>query len=616
MTKKVYINSIGVFLPGKPIPNSEMEDYIGRINGKSSKLGNRILANNGILTRYYAIDKDQKTLFSNASMTSKAVMAALKNAKLSVDEIDFLAAATTQGDLPVPGFGNMVHGELRSKPIELATYSGVCVSGMQALSGAYLQVLSNQKKNVISCAGEFPSRLFKASRYESQKNNTLGFDTEFLRWMLSDGAGAMILSDTPNGEAFSLEIEWINTLSYSGQNEVCMYAGKNPSEEKTWLDYTDFQEAAFDGALNLKQNVKILDKMVKLGVDRFFELIDEDKINPKKIDWLVCHYSSEFFKGQIKELLLKGGLEIPEEKWFSNLKTKGNTGAASIYIMLEELLYSGKLKEGEQILCMVPESGRFSTSFMSLRVVGKSRQKATAYAIREPESPKISINNKDADYAEWLIRQLTRVWLDFETQLNDVPIVQKIYNGGLTKADYLLLLKDLRQQVIDGSQWISRAASNIDIEIFELRSAFLKHAGTEHKDYQILEKNYLNCGGDREELYNGKKNIGSEALSAWMFSQASKPNPVDLLGAMFIIEGLGNRMAGYWGELMQKQLNLKADQVDFFTYHGVADLHHFKGLEQALEHPLMNLEVAERIVKTAKITAKLYTMQLREIGNY
>ena len=101
-----------------------------------------------------------------------------------------------------------------------------------------------------------------------------------------------------------------------------------------------------------------------------------------------------------------------------------------------------------------------------------------------------------------------------------------------------------------------------------------------------------------------------------MFQQASKPNPIDLLGSMFIIEGIGKRLAGYWGRMIQDQLELEDDQVSFFTYHGVADENHFHNLEEALNHPKMNREVAERIVKTAKTTAKLYTMQLNELGNY
>ena len=101
-----------------------------------------------------------------------------------------------------------------------------------------------------------------------------------------------------------------------------------------------------------------------------------------------------------------------------------------------------------------------------------------------------------------------------------------------------------------------------------------------------------------------------------MFQQASKPNPIDLLGAMFIIEGIGKRLAGYWGELMKEQLSLSDDQVSFFTYHGVADENHFHRLEEALNHPLMNMELAGRIAKTAKTTAKLYQLQLEELGNY
>lgn len=610
---KTFINSIGVYLPGEPISNDEMENYLGMIHGQPSRLRERILSNNGIQSRYYAINKNQETLESNAEMTAKAVRTALDKLGVELKEIDYLAAGTTQGDLPIPGFANMVHGELKSGPIELSSHSGVCVSGMQALIGAHLQLISGNKAKAVACAGEIPSRLFKASRYENQKNKSLSFDTEFLRWMLSDGAGAMLISNQANEKGLSLQIDWITQRSYSGDHPLCMYAGKNPDSTQTWLDYKDFQEAAFEGAINLKQDVRQLDEMIKIGVREFFELIDAGKISPTKIDYLVCHYSSEFFKGQIKELLEKGGLVLPEEKWFSNLTTKGNTGAASIYIMLEELMYSGKLKAGDQILCMVPESGRFSTSFMQLTVVGSAHENLKVEP-REVASPELNI--EETGHSEWLVRQLTQVWFDFENRLNKVPIVRNIYDGTLTMDQYRLLLNDLRQQVIDGSQWISRAGSNISIDLFELRSAFLKHSGTEHKDYQILEKNYKNVGGDMEALYAGQKNIGSEALSAWMFNQASKANPVDLLGAMFIIEGLGNRMAGYWGELIQNQLKLERDQVDFFLYHGVADVNHFKGLEDALNHPKMNREIAERIVKTARITAELYVMQLEKIGKY
>jgi 3-oxoacyl-[acyl-carrier-protein] synthase-3 len=63
------------------------------------------------------------------------------------------------------------------------------------------------------------------------------------------------------------------------------------------------------------------------------------------------------------------GFPVPPERWFSNLATKGNTGSASIFILLEELFHSGRLRKGERLLCMIPESGRFSIAYMHLTVV-------------------------------------------------------------------------------------------------------------------------------------------------------------------------------------------------------------------------------------------------------
>jgi 3-oxoacyl-[acyl-carrier-protein] synthase III len=614
---KVYITSAGIFLPNQPISNDEMEDYLGKINGKKSVAKDKVLQQNGIKTRHYAINKQQQSQFSNAKMAALATENALLKSSLKPKDIELLCTGTTQGDLPVPGFASMVHGELDFSNCEVASFQSVCASGMMAIKNAYSQIKCGDKQNAVCVGSEFSSRLFKSTRYEAQHIKSVPFDTEFLRWMLSDGSGAFVLENKKSKKGLSLSIEWIDIKSHANEFPLCMYTGKNDNKnnrEPTWLDYPDYESASQAGAINLKQDIRLLDQVIKTGVAHYFELIDKGKIKVESTNWLCCHYSSEYFKEPIKELMRKGGGEIPNEKWFSNLATKGNTGSASIFIMLEELLYSGNLNVGDTILCMVPESGRFITSYMQLKVEGQEEEQTNVAAARAIESPELILNKTDT--SEWLVRQLTQVWIDFETQLYKVPIVKKIQDGKLSLEDYKLLLMDLRQQVIDGSQWISRAASNIDIELFDLRSAFIKHTAAEHKDYQILETNFENLGEDIAHIRSGEKNIGSMALTAFMFHQASKPNPVDLLGSMFIIEGIGKRLAADWGNLMKAQLNLNENQVSFFTYHGVADENHFKNLEQALNHPRLDMDIAKRIVKTAKTTAKLYKTQLEELGNY
>ena len=80
-----YITSLGTFLPGEPIDNASMEEYLGRINGKASRARARILKQNGIETRYYAIDKQQQTLFSNAEMAASAVQVRSRASRPAAD---------------------------------------------------------------------------------------------------------------------------------------------------------------------------------------------------------------------------------------------------------------------------------------------------------------------------------------------------------------------------------------------------------------------------------------------------------------------------------------------------------------------------------------------------
>ena len=621
---EVYITATGSFLPNEPVGNEEIENFIGLINDTPSRTKNIFLRKNGIKTRYYALDKDQNTTHKAYEMAALAIKDCIEKSPIAINEVEMLSTATTQSDLPVPGFASMVHAESGIGRCGLASHQSVCAASLMAIQNGYLQVKSGTVNNAACCAAELPSRMFKAKRFAGQHafadgTTTLPLETDFLRWMLSDGAGAMLLQNMPSKQKQSLAIEWIDLKSYAHAYELCMYTGtdKNPElNGKTWLDYDTITEANAAGALNLKQDMSLVDNIVKLGIQRFFELVDESKFIPDDIDWLVCHYSSHHFRPQIVDLLKKGGVEIPPEKWFTNLYTKGNIGSASVFVMLDELLTCGNLKPGQKILCMVPESGRFITGYMLLTVVGKENTNSFAEDIAEIKPPEIK--SQDKPIQEWLVRQLSGVWFDFERGLQQVPVVKKIFNQTLTLEEYKRLLVNLRQQVIDGSQWIARAASNVSMDYFPVRSAFIRHSADEHRDYQLLEKNYTNCGGLLEEILTGNKNIGSEALSAYMFHRASQPNPFDLLGGMFIIEGLGNRVSGKWGRAIQQQLGLQKEQVSFFIYHESSDSNenHFERFEQAIQSELLSKEMAEKIVKTAKVVAKLYTLQLQELDNF
>jgi 3-oxoacyl-[acyl-carrier-protein] synthase-3 len=216
-----------------------------------------------------------------------------------------------------------------------------------------------------------------------------------------------------------------------------------------------------------------------------------------------------------------------------------------------------------------------------------------------------------------VMRGLVKVWTEFASDLDRVPLIDKLLRGKFRIEDYRQLLVNQRQQVIEGSRWIARAASSVSGEYAEQRSVFLRHAVTEHRDYKLLEANYLAVGGRLDDIVRAEKNIGSEALHSFMYQRASEPNPFDLLGAMFIIEGLGQKKAGEWGERIKQQLSLNDEQVSFLLYHNVNDQDHIREFDDILSSGILEIAGLDRkIVKTAKIVARLYRLQLEEIGNF
>lgn len=615
-TRDIYITGCGAYLPGEPVDNDHLARRLGAEHDAPGSR-ERVLAANGIRTRHYAIDDNGETTMLNEELAAAAVERAAKDRGVSLDEVSMLATGTTQGDLLVPGFASMVHGRLGQAPMELLSVAGVCASGMAALKAAAASVRLGEHDVAVAVGSELVSRSLTARRFATGSRST--FDAEFLRWTLSDGAGAVVLEPVPRPDRPSLRVDWVHTVSYAHEHPVCMRAGLDgaePAAGRTWLDLPSAAQAEQEGLLRLRQDVRALPGLFQVGLREFVALVRDGRFDPSEIDHVLCHYSAEHFRADIFRLLREADLMIDEEKWFSNLQTRGNTGAASIFVMLEECWRENRFRPGEQVLLIVPESGRFTFAFALLTCVGPQTVAAPRVAVQPATSTPSPLGAPAADdngVVRWTVLELAQVWADLERRLKTVPLIRRIETGTATMDDYRSLLVHLRQQVVEGGRWIARAASNFSVELFELRSAAIRHAAEEHRDYQLLEQDFCAVGGSLHEIQGAAKNIGSEALSAYMFHQASQPDPVDLLGAMFVIEGLGTAKALGWARRLQEQLDLDDDQVRFLRYHGANDDDHFEQLRAMLRSGLINRPRAERIVRTAAVVARLYTMQLAEV---
>jgi 3-oxoacyl-[acyl-carrier-protein] synthase III len=377
---EAYITRIAKFLPNESVSNEEMEEYLGYFNGKPSKSKAIVLRNNGIKIRYYALRKDGAPTHTNAEMAAEAVKGLFSKNPGEINEMDLLSCATSSPDQLMPSHGSMVHGHLpSSSAVEVVSPSGVCCAGMHAFKYAYMSVLIGEKQKAVSCASERLSSVLRADQFEEElhhlqkleQNPYLAFEKDFLRWMLSDGAGAFLIEPNPNAEGISLKIDWIEGCSYANEEEACMYMGSDKLEDGSLKSYKDYrtEEILDQSVFSIKQDVKLLgEKIVKLGFAKLKEILDRRKFNIDDISYFLPHLSSYFFEKKIEDFLAENDMAVPREKWYTNLVTKGNVGAASIYMMLEEVFNSGALKKGEKILLAVPESSRFSYMFCLLTV--------------------------------------------------------------------------------------------------------------------------------------------------------------------------------------------------------------------------------------------------------
>jgi len=376
--RPVYITKTSSFLPNDPVQNSEIEDYLGRIGDKPSKAKDLILRNNQIKTRYYALDKEQNVTHSAFKMAVESIEK-LYGEGINADSVQLVAAGTASQEKIMPSHGVQIHGEMGgSSNSEVVSFAGSCCSGIHALKYCQMAIATGDKENAVAVASERLSAWMRASffteEYENlqrlQENPMIAFEKDFLRFMLSDGASAMLLSDKPSDSGPSLKIEWIELTSYANTMPTCMYAGAEffNGELKGWTRFPE-KEWTSRSLFALKQNTKLLgDNIVKLGGKFLMEVASKRELAPEAIDWFLPHLSSMYFRNKIFSELESLGFLIPPEKWFVNLPHVGNVAAASAFLMLDELVRSGRLKTGEKILVMVPESARFSYAFVYLTV--------------------------------------------------------------------------------------------------------------------------------------------------------------------------------------------------------------------------------------------------------
>lgn len=316
-----YISGIGFYVPKNIIDN----EYFSQFMDTSDQW---ITERTGIKQRRY-VDENK----GPADIAVPAVEMALKNANLSVNNIDFIIFATSTPDYYIPGSGCILQEKMNFPNIGALDIRNACSGYIYALSIADQYIRNGTFDNILIVTSEVQSTAMDLSNS--------GRDTSVI---FADGAAATVLSKTSENigilsthlhtEGKYLKELWVEAPSSKA----------NPKLNQNILD---------EGKHYLKMNGK---EVFKHAVKRFPEVIiealDFNNLGIKDIDLLIPHQANIRISSMIQKKL---GLE--DKQVISNIQKYGNTTSASIPIALCESINNNKLSKGDTLVLAAFGSG-------------------------------------------------------------------------------------------------------------------------------------------------------------------------------------------------------------------------------------------------------------------
>ena len=215
-----------------------------------------------------------------------------------------------------------------------------------------------------------------------------------------------------------------------------------------------------------------------------------------------------------------------------------------------------------------------------------------------------------------LLTELASIWQDYRSRVWRTPLLHRIRTRQLQTGDYVRWMSHWIPQVREGSLWMREGAASLTGDYAQLASLIDLHAGEEQNDFKILHSDYLKAGGTETDIAKLRRNPGGEALNAYLHGLAATPNPIGLLGAIYIIEGTGQRIVPSLLPLLRAALPLPPDAFRFLEYHGANDENHLERWLMAVQMALaLDSEgtAQQAILQTARNTAAMYLMQFQHV---
>jgi len=316
LVRNVKIIGTGSFTPDKILTNEELEKIL-------PTNAQWIYDNLGI--------KERRIVASNESTSDLAARAgakAIRDAGLTVDDIDLIIVATSTPDRLAPSTACIVQDKLQAYNAVAFDIAAVCSGFLYGMSVASQFIANGVYDNVLLIGADTFSRITDWTRRDAV--------------FFGDGAGAAVLSHANALEGF------LAFRLYSdgrGKWEFTVPAGGSemPASEETIKKKLHYFQ--MNGKAVYETGTTVLPRAIN-------QVLKDTHLTIAHIDFLVPHQPSKMLLIKTAEII-----GLPLEKLMTNMDKYANTSGGTIPILLDELNHSGKLKPGNLILFAAVGSG-------------------------------------------------------------------------------------------------------------------------------------------------------------------------------------------------------------------------------------------------------------------
>jgi 3-oxoacyl-[acyl-carrier-protein] synthase III len=307
MTIRSVIRGVGHYLPERIVENAEFEESLDTTD-------EWIRTRSGIERRHFAAEGQ-----TTSDLAVNASVAALKDAGMSVDNLDAVIVATSTPDLTFPSVATMVQHKLGMKRGFGFDVQAVCAGFVFALTNANALILSGQAKRVLVIGAETFSRIMDWS----DRSTCVLF---------GDGAGAVIL-EASDGDGSSDDRGILSAdLNSDGQYLDMLYVDGGVSSTGT------------SGKLRMQGNPLFRQAVGKLASTAHHAL-EKAGLGADDVDWIVPHQANiRIIQGTAKKM------GVSMDRVVVTVQDHGNTSAASIPLALSVGRDKGQIKPGDLLV--------------------------------------------------------------------------------------------------------------------------------------------------------------------------------------------------------------------------------------------------------------------------